>query len=131
MRTLIVEDDFTSRFLLQSFLAPFGECHAAVSGREAIDAFRLAKENGSEFDLICMDIMMPEVDGQAALAQIRTLEASAGILPDTGVKIIMVTAVPDMKVMAASFQLGCDAYLRKPVDTGELLRYLKSFSLVS
>ncbi|MGO9211004.1 MAG: response regulator [Terriglobales bacterium] len=131
MRTLIVEDDFTSRFLLQTFLAPYGECHAAVNGREAVDAFRWAKEGGAGFDLICMDIMMPEMDGRAALKEIRALEESAGTLPGTGVKIIMVTAVPDMKVMAASFQLGCDAYLRKPVDTGELLRYLKSLSLVS
>jgi len=38
MKTLIVEDDFTSRFLLQNFLAPYGECHAAVNGREALDA---------------------------------------------------------------------------------------------
>lgn len=131
MKILIVEDDFTSRFLLQTFLAPYGQCHAAVNGREAVEAFRLAKEGGAGFDLICMDIMMPEMDGQAALAQIRALEESAGTLPSKGVKIIMVTAVPDMKVMAASFQLGCDAYLRKPVDKGELLRYLKSFSLVS
>ena len=131
MRTLIVEDDFTSRFLLQSYLAPYGECHAAVNGREAVDAFRLAKEHGAGFDLICMDIMMPEMDGQEALRQIRALEEAAGTVPGAGVKIIMVTAVPDMKVMAASFKLGCDAYLRKPVDTGELLRYLKSFSLVS
>jgi len=131
MRTLIVEDDFTSRFLLQSFLAPYGECHSALNGREAVDAFRLAKENGARFDLICMDIMMPEMDGQEALGHIRALEESDGTPPGAGVKIIMVTAVPDMKVMAASFKLGCDAYLRKPVDTGELMRYLKSFGLVS
>jgi two-component system, chemotaxis family, chemotaxis protein CheY len=131
MKTLIVEDDFTSRFLLQSFLAPYGECHAAVNGREAVEAFQQMKANGGGFDLICMDIMMPEVDGQTALKEIRALEQSGGVMLGDEVKIIMVTAVPDMKVMAESFRLGCDAYLRKPVDTGELLRYLKSFSLVS
>jgi len=130
MRTLIVEDDFISRFLLQSFLAPYGECYAVINGREAVEAFRLAKDSEAGFDVICMDIMMPEMDGQAALAKIRALEASAGTLPGEGVKIIMVTAVPDIKVMATSFQLGCDAYLRKPVDTEELLQYLRSFNLV-
>jgi len=131
MKILIVEDDFTSRFLLQSFLAPYGECHAAVNGREAVEAFQRMKACGAGFDLICMDIMMPEMDGQTALQQIRGLEESAGVMLGAGVKIIMVTAVPDMKVMAESFRIGCDAYLRKPVDTGELLRYLRSFSLVS
>jgi len=131
MKSLIVEDEFTSRFLLQTFLAPYGECHAAVNGREALDAFRWAKEAGAGFDLICMDIMMPEMDGQTALKQIRAWEESAGMMLGTGVKVFMVTAVPDMKVMAESFRMGCDAYLRKPVDTGELLRYLRSFGLVS
>ena len=41
MRTLIVEDDFTSRLLLQSLLAQYGECHIAVNGREAVEAFAL------------------------------------------------------------------------------------------
>jgi len=131
MRSLIVEDDFTSRFLLQTLLTPYGECHAAVNGREAIEAYRLAKELGAAFDLICMDIMMPEMDGQAALAKIRALEQQAGTSPGAEAKIIMVTAVPDIKVMSESFQLGCDAYLRKPVDRAELLRYLTSFGLVS
>jgi len=131
MRSLIVEDDFTSRFLLQTLLTPYGECHAAVNGREAIEAYRLAKKLGAAFDLICMDIMMPEMDGQAALAKIRALEQQAGTSPGAEAKIIMVTAVPDIKVMSESFQLGCDAYLRKPVDRAELLRYLTSFGLVS
>jgi two-component system chemotaxis response regulator CheY len=63
MRTLIVEDDFTSRLLLQSFLSVYGECHIAVNGREAVAAFRAAQERPQAYDLICMDIMMPEMDG--------------------------------------------------------------------
>ena len=74
MRTLVVEDDFTSRLLLQSFLAKYGDCHIAVNGKEAITAFRTANQEGNKYDLICMDIMMPEMDGQAAITQIRDLE---------------------------------------------------------
>ena len=59
MRTLIVEDDFTSRLLLQTILAKYGECHIAINGKEAVDAFRLSKQNRNSYDLICMDIMMP------------------------------------------------------------------------
>ncbi len=67
MRTLIVEDDFTSRLLLQSFLSRYGDCHIAVNGLEAVAAFRAAKEKGENYNLICMDIMMPEMDGQTAV----------------------------------------------------------------
>jgi two-component system, chemotaxis family, chemotaxis protein CheY len=130
MKTLIVEDDFTSRLLLQTLLSPYGECHVAVNGREAVDAFLAAKDAGGKYDLICMDIMMPEMDGQAALKEIRALEETAGILPPAGVKIIMVTAVSDTKAVFASYQELCDGYLFKPIETGKLVGYLKSFGLV-
>ena len=101
------------------------------NGREAVDAFRVAHDGGRNYDLICMDIMMPEMDGQAALKQIRALEEAAGVLPHAGVKIIMTTAVSDTKAVFASYQGLCDGYLFKPLDTGKLVEYLKSFGLVS
>ena len=42
MRTLIVEDDFTSRLLLQTVLSRYGECHVAINGKEAVEAFRMS-----------------------------------------------------------------------------------------
>lgn len=130
MRTLIVEDDFTSRLLLQSLLAKYGECHIAVNGKEAITAFRAADEKGQKYDLICMDVMMPEMDGQAAVKEIRDLEASGGTLSTRGVKIIMTTALDDVKNVVQSFKSLCDAYLFKPIDTGKLLAHLREFHLV-
>lgn len=130
MKTLIVEDDFTSRLLLQTLLSPYGECHVAVNGREAVDAFHAARDGGSKYDLICMDIMMPELDGRAALKAIRASEEGVGILPPAGVKIIMTTAVTDIKVVFASYEGLCDGYLFKPIDTAKLIEYLKSFGLV-
>ena len=45
---LLVEDDFASRLLLQTFLSRYGECHIAVNGREAVEAFRAALEQGRD-----------------------------------------------------------------------------------
>jgi two-component system chemotaxis response regulator CheY len=45
MKTLIVEDDFTSRLFLQKILSPYGECHIAVNGNEAVQAFQMATDN--------------------------------------------------------------------------------------
>ena len=129
MRTLIVEDDFTSRLLLQSFLARYGECHIAVNGKEAVAAFRAAQESGQPYDLICMDIMMPEMDGQTAAKEIRALEEARGTLSTDGVKIIMTTALDDVKNVIASFKALCDAYLFKPIDTGMLLGHIKQMHL--
>jgi two-component system, chemotaxis family, chemotaxis protein CheY len=130
MRTLIVEDDFTSRLLLQSFLSQYGDCHVAVNGKEALSAFRAAQKIGQEYDLICMDIMMPEMDGQTAVKEIRALEETAGKLSTNGVKIIMTTALDDVKNVVRSFQSLCDAYLFKPIDTGKLLGHIRDLHLV-
>jgi len=130
MRTLIVEDDFTCRLLLQSFLSQYGECHIAVNGKEAIAAFCSAQESGEPYNLICMDIMMPEMDGQKAVREIRAREEGKGTLSTNGAKIIMTTALDDVKNVVQSFQSLCDAYLFKPIDTGKLLGHLKEFHLV-
>jgi len=130
MRTLIVEDDFTSRFLLQTFLSKYGECCIAVNGNEALDAFRAAAASGQKYDLICMDIMMPEMDGQTAIRQIRALEVAAGTLSTNGVKIIMTTALDDARNVVQSFHSLCDAYLFKPIDTVKLLGHIRDLHLL-
>jgi len=130
LRVLLVEDDFASRLLLQAFFSRYGDCHIAVNGREAVEAFRSALEEGQKYDLISMDIMMPEMDGREALRKIRALEAAQGILPASGAKIIMTTAVDDMQEVFRCFQELCDAYLLKPIDLAKLLGHMKSYQLV-
>ena len=63
LRVLLAEDDLSCRLVLQTFLTRYGECHVAVNGTEAVEAFRIAMEQGRAYDLICMDILMPEMNG--------------------------------------------------------------------
>ncbi len=130
MKTLIVEDDFSSRLLLQGILQPYGECHIAVNGREAVSAFELALGGESPYDLVCLDIMMPEMDGQETLRRIRKLEEDKGILMTDGVRVIMTTALDDKKNIMTAFRDQCDAYLVKPIDTRKLIEHLKSMQLI-
>jgi two-component system, chemotaxis family, chemotaxis protein CheY len=129
MKTLIVEDDATSRLFLQTVLSRHGECHIAVNGREAVEAHRAAMDDGQKYDLICMDIMMPEMDGYAAMRAIREKEANAGLF-SKGVKIVMTTALADVKDVGAAFQGLCDSYLMKPINLRRLLGELKGFGLI-
>jgi two-component system, chemotaxis family, chemotaxis protein CheY len=129
MKALIVEDDFTNRLLLQSFLSHYGECHIAVNGKEAVAAYQAASQQNQRYDLICMDILMPEMDGREAIRAIRHLEAMANIY-GSGAKIFMTSAIDDAKEIVRAFHGLCDAYLVKPIDTRKLLDELKGHNLV-
>lgn len=131
MRTLIVEDDFTSRLLMQKFLEPYGATHVAINGKEAVEAARAALTAGEPYDLICLDIMMPGMDGQAALKEIRRAEEDAGIMIGDGARIIMTTALHDGGNVRTAFREQCDGYLVKPIEKAKLLDNLQSLELIA
>ncbi len=131
MKTLIVEDDFICRNVLQKFLSPHGECDIAVNGMEAVKAFTMGIQQGPRYDLICLDIMMPEMDGQAVLSTVRGIEKDCGIGGHDGVKVIMTTALNDPKNVMQSFREQCDGYLVKPIDKLKLIQMLSELRLIS
>jgi two-component system, chemotaxis family, chemotaxis protein CheY len=130
MKTLIVEDDFISRHILQEFLRPYGECHVAVNGKEAVYAYQKSLEQESQYDLICLDIVMPEMDGQEALTEIRGIEESKGIMNGQGVKILMATGLKGISNVAQSYQNNCDGYIVKPFDRSKLIDNLRQLGLI-
>jgi two-component system, chemotaxis family, chemotaxis protein CheY len=129
VRTLIVEDDFVSRLLMQEILKVYGECDIAVTGEEAVAAVDLALGMEAPYDLICLDIRMPGMGGRAALKAIRDLEEDRGITSTQGSKIIMTTVVDDPRSVMDSFYQLCDAYVFKPVDRAKLLEELVRLGL--
>jgi len=128
---LLVEDDFASRLVLHTFLSRYGDCEIAVNGRDGVEMFRRAAAHGERYDLICMDIMMPFVDGIEAVRQVRALEEADGILSTAGARIIMTTAVDDVHEVGRSYNELCDAYLVKPIDLSRLLLHMHEWNLVS
>ena len=130
MKTLIVEDDFTSRVLLQELLKRYGPVHIAVNGKEAVAAVRVALDEQDPYDLVCLDIMMPEMDGYRALQEIRGMEESRRIEASGVAKIFMVTAIDGMKNVFQAFQGLCDAYLIKPIAKARLMEQLHEFHLI-
>jgi len=131
MKILIAEDDFTSRLLMQEYLKSFGLARIAVNGREAVEVFREALETGQPYDLVCLDIMMPGMDGQQALKEIRGLEEAKGIFSTDGAKIIMTTALDDLQEKISAFSGLCDGYLTKPIQKEKLFNELRKFELIS
>jgi two-component system chemotaxis response regulator CheY len=130
VRVLVAEDDIVSRKFLCKFLSRYGECDQAVDGMEAIDAYIVAIKDQKPYDLICLDIMMPKVDGIKALKTIRDLEKQNNIPKDKRVKVIVTTALAETTCVKNAFSLGCEAYAPKPIDTRKLTEILAELDLI-
>ncbi|MBE6100179.1 MAG: response regulator [Anaerovibrio sp.] len=130
MKILIAEDDRISRSFLQKFMANYGEVEVAVDGMDAIDLYMDAIKDKEPFDLLCLDIMMPKVDGLKVLKVIRQLETQNKQAADSRLKIIMMTALADIGYVDEAFRLGCDAYASKPVDTEKVEEAMKNLGLL-
>lgn len=129
MRILVVEDDFISRRLLCRFLEPFGECDVAINGQEALIAVENALKTEQHYDLICLDIMMPEMDGHESLKRIRALENDAEVHLGQGARIVMTTSLEDHTSIRDAFASSADGYVVKPVEKKKLISTLQELGL--
>ncbi|NMC50069.1 MAG: response regulator [Desulfovibrio sp.] len=128
LRILIVDDSRYQRHLIQSCLEGLGCCRQAADGLDGVDLFREALEQGEPFDLVVMDILMPRLDGHAALARIRELDRRAGRPEMT--KAIMLSSLDDPDNMfRAQFEAGAGAYLTKPFEPADMLEALRALDL--
>ena len=130
MRILIAEDDFASRKFMMRFLSQYGECDITVDGLEAVDAFLMALDSGEGYDLVCLDIMMPALDGYQTLKAIRDIEKERGIPEEKRAKIVMTTALNEGRNVTKAFELGCVAYAGKPIDQEKFENVLRKLELI-
>ena len=94
----------------------FGECVAVESGAAAVEKFVGAWNGWSPYDLISLDVQMPEMDGVEVLNRIRALEREKRVPESKRVKVVMVTARSDKDTIMTSIQAGCNDYVVKPFD---------------
>jgi two-component system chemotaxis response regulator CheY len=130
MKFLIVEDDLNSRLLLEVYLSPYGTISTANNGQEAVAAYIEALDKDDPFHLVCMDIMMPEMNGHEALSEIRKIERERDIALSSRAKVIMTTALKDnVNAQKAFYEEGCEAYLVKPIKKKALTDWLERLGL--
>ncbi|NVM20388.1 MAG: response regulator [Desulfobacterales bacterium] len=125
MRILVVDDELVSRKKMKKIMDGFGECEAVESGRKAITAFKNAWENWRPFDLMTLDIIMPEMDGTKVLAEIRKMEEEKKIPRHKQIRILMVTSDADPDTIVSCARAGCNDYVVKPFSPYILADKLK------
>ena len=130
MKILIVEDEASSRHLLKSLLSGYGECELAEDGHIAVDMFRKAIDAKAAYNLVCLDIKLPTMDGMEVLRTIRRIETENGVLIGDGVKIIMTTALSDHKKVIEAFNEQCEVYLVKPIEKAKLVEHMRKLKLI-
>ncbi|MBN2802354.1 MAG: response regulator [Deltaproteobacteria bacterium] len=130
MKFLIVDDDFTNRLLLQEILKDYATIHIAVDGVEAVNAAKDAIEDKAPYDCIFFDILMPKLNGQQALKQIRKIESDSTLLKEQYSKVIMITALNDKKNIKEAINAGSNGYIVKPVNQFDLIKKLKELDVL-
>lgn len=128
MRILIVEDDPVTLLIMKKFMDKYGECDIAIDGLEAVTTFSEALALKKPYELVCLDIYMPKVDGIEVFKIMRTTEKEMGI--DKEAKIIMITAVNDRQIIANATEAGCDTFVWKPIDMERLLQVMQELKLI-
>ncbi|MDO9307523.1 MAG: response regulator [Deltaproteobacteria bacterium] len=125
VRCLVVDDDELGRELIASYLEGIADCEMAENGLKAVEMFRDAFEGGNPYDLIILDIVMPEMDGHTAAKEIRMIEKEWGVPINNGVNIVVLSSLnTPSDVIQAYVSARSAAHLVKPVQPDKLLAIL-------
>lgn len=125
MKILIAEDDFINRRFLFKFFSQYGDCDMVVNGEEAVSAFMFSIEEDEPYDLICLDIMMPKLDGLKSLKMINSIEKDKRINKEELSRKFVITALDNVKDVQKAFELGCEVYVAKPINTAKLIEVMR------
>lgn len=129
MRILVVDDELVSREKMKRIMSSLGECDEVTSGQDALEAFMDASAENKQYDLITLDISMPEMDGTEVLNRIRSMENDNDIPKEGQVKIFMVTASSEKDIILACIKSGCNDYIMKPFTIETVAKKLKDNGL--
>ncbi|MGE5844289.1 MAG: response regulator [Syntrophaceae bacterium] len=130
LRILVLEDDASTCRLMQIFLDQIGECRIVSGGRTALDSFQSALDQGKPFDLLLLDIMVPEINGIDVLKKVRMIERSRGIHDRNRAKVIITSSLSDARNMEQARSEESDGYLVKPVNRAKLFSAIRTMGLL-
>lgn len=129
MKCLIVDDETICRKSVLLALNEVADCDEAVNGSEAVIKFSEALVKGEPYDVICLDIIMPGMDGHDTAMEIRRIESE---MPTSKkVNIIMLTVLDSVNDAMRSFcYANSTAYMVKPASKDKFIRTFKEVGLL-
>ncbi len=127
MHALVVEDEPVCRKVLAKLLASYGTVDSVACGSDALIAIAQARDAGKPFQLVCLDIDMPDMTGHQVLAQLRRDEDDRRLPADQRLRVLMTSGHSQPENVIASFHNRCDGFLVKPVNPHKLAERLNAF----
>jgi two-component system, chemotaxis family, chemotaxis protein CheY len=116
MRILIVDDDQANCQLIKHLVLEYGNPEIVNNGDQAVKSFLEAHENKDPYNVVFLDIMMPEKDGHQVLKEIREWEEQHLSYGKGEAKVVMVSALDSKDHILSSFKEGCEYFLVKPIS---------------
>jgi len=123
INSLVVEDNVITQKFIHKIMKDFGTCDVGNDGQEGLEQFEKNISENNYYDVICLDIQMPKLDGVQLLEKIRKMEKENQQIKRS--VIIMITAIGDKEINKKCVKLGCNSFLLKPVDKENLSKVLR------
>jgi two-component system chemotaxis response regulator CheY len=118
MKSLVIDDDASCRNMFKLTLENFGDCDTVSLGFEGVNSYREALDKGEPYDLLVIDIILPDINGNEVLKMVRTEEDLRGITDFFRTKIILTTSLDDEE----------NRKLAENLTEGQESYYVKSFA---
>lgn len=130
MKILVAEDDAANRKFLTKLLAKFGDVTVVGDGFQAVKNYMQALDDREPYQLVCLDVMMPKLDGYKALDAIRGIEGKYALIAQEKAKIIMISALDEGGFDEEMARNQYDCYMSKPIDILEFEMNLKRMGMI-
>ena len=129
MKILTIDDELVSREKMKKIMGSFGQCESVENGYDGLELFKAALSAKEPFDLITIDVSMPDMDGTEVLHSMREIEEEFSVPKDARARTIMVTSHSDKDTIITCVQAGCDDYIVKPFDKTVISQKLYRYGL--
>ena len=127
LKVLVVDDNMVNRVSMEKIMSEFGSVESKKSGQEAVYAFETNLQFGRNYDLVLLDIIMPDIDGLKVLQKMRAIEKEYELSAKERAKIFMVTSHAHKDIVLSSLKIGCDDYIVKPLQREIIVEKLLEF----
>ncbi len=130
MKALVIDDVKQNCRVMQALLARYGTCDTAATGREGVASFHNAWKKVSPYELIILDIMLPDMDGLKVLEVVRKMEGAMNVAAEQRAHVLIVSSMDPSDHIMKARELGFDAWITKPIFHKELVEALRRCGLV-